>query len=133
MSARQELLNQKKPNRVPMGRRQVLNVSGLKDQDSFHYHWFNDVDQRIQNAIEAGYVFVDKQGLQVGDATIESARGTESVLKKGVGGGKTAYLMRIPKEFYDEDQALKLKGVNEIEQEIRGGAKGDGRYGKVDF
>lgn len=132
MNARTELLNKKKPGRVPMARRQVLNVRGLKDQNEFHYHWMNDVDDRLYNAIEAGYEFVNKQGLSVGDATVESARGTDSLLSKGVGGGKKAYLMRIPIELYNEDQNNKMKEIRAMENEIRGTAKQPGTYGHVE-
>ena len=101
MNTRQEILNKKKPTRTTTSRRNILTVNGLTDTDEYVYRWVNDVDDRIPNLLEDGYVFVDKKGLTVGDQTIESARGTTSVMRKGVGGGVVAYLMKIPKDIYD--------------------------------
>lgn len=131
-NTRKAQINKEKPKRVPMGRRQVLTVRGLSDQENFHYHFFNDVDDRLYQCLEAGYEFVPKVGLEVGDQTVESARGTESVIKKGVGGGKVAYLMRIPKELWLQDQANKAKIVDESEAGIKAPKVG-GAYGKVDI
>jgi hypothetical protein len=132
METRADVIAKQKPKRVPLGRRNVLTVSGLKDQDEFHYHWFNDVDERLQQCIEAGYEFVGKSGLQVGDKTVESARGTDSITKKGVGGGKVAYLMRIPMEIYKEDQANKQREVDLLDANLKA-PEVDGKYGKVEI
>jgi hypothetical protein len=129
-NTRKAQIDKQKPKRVPMGRRQILTVRGLSDQENYHYHFFNDVDDRLYQCLEAGYEFVPKVGLEVGDQTVDSARGTESVIKRGVGGGKTAYLMRIPIELYQEDQAAKQKMVDELERGIKN-PKVDGAYGSV--
>lgn len=122
---------EQKPNRIPVGRRNVLKVHGLQDDDEFHYRFVNDTDDRLQQFLEAGYEFVPKGGLQVGDNTVDSARGTESIVKKGVGFGTTAYLMRIPMEFFLEDQAAKQRLVDESEEGVRK-PKVEGAYGKVE-
>ena len=41
--------------------------------------------------------------------------------------------MRIKKDWYDEDQAAKLKQVNELESQIRKDAKAGADYGDVKF
>lgn len=119
MTTRQEEIQKQKPKRVPMGRRNILTVNGLKDTDEFHYHWFNDNGDRLHKCREAGYEFVLKSGLTAGDATIETARGTDSIMKKGVGGGQIAYLMKIPLEFYKQDQAAKQVEVDSLEAEMK--------------
>lgn len=131
MNMRAEQQEKQKPKRVPMGRRQVLKLKGLKDDDQFHYHWFNDVGDRLNHALDGGYEFVPKSGLQAGDQTVEYARGTDSIMKKGVGMGTIAYLMKIPMEIYMQDQAEKLAQVDKIEAEIKR-PKGEGTYGKVE-
>ena len=126
-----ELEKQKPKNgRVPMGRRNVMTVMGDVDRENYHYHFFNDIEDRLYQALQAGYEFVPKLGVTVGDQTVESARGTESVTKKGVGGGKTAYLMRIPIELYNQDQLAKQGIVDESEAGIKN-PKVEGAYGKV--
>lgn len=128
---REAIIASQKPKRVPLGRRQVLTVRGLIDQDLFHYHWFNDDGDRLYNCLEGGYEFVAKEGLQAGDQNVESARGTESVMKKGVGQGKTAYLMRIPIELYKEDQANKQLYNDSMEADIK--KPKEGLTGKVEL
>ena len=132
MNMRAEEINKQKPKRVPLGRRNVLKVTGLTDDKDFHYHWFNDVDDRLSNCLEAGYEFVQRSGLSAGDKTVESARGTDSIMKKGVGGGKVAYLMRIPMEIWLQDQAAKQAEVDQLDAGIKS-PKVDGSYGKVEI
>jgi hypothetical protein len=131
MSLRDEAKAKLKPNRVPLGRRNILTVKGLKDTDEYHYHFFNDVGDRLYNCLEAGYEFVDKAGLAVGDKTVEYARGTDSIVSKGVGRGIKAYLMRIPMELYKQDQQAKQLELDAVEEQIRNPSKDNGRYGSV--
>ena len=133
MSTRQEELNKQKPKRAPMGRRNILTVSGLTDTDDFHYHWFNDVGDRLYKAMDASYTFVMKSGLQAGDTTVESARGTDSLMKKGVGQGFTAYLMKIPMDLYKADQRAKQLEVDALEAEMKLAREVDGKYGSINI
>lgn len=131
MSLREEAKAKLKPERVPLGRRNILTVKGLKDTDEYHYHFFNDVGDRLYNCQEAGYEFVEKTGLAVGDKTVEYARGTDSIVSKGVGRGVRAYLMRIPMELYQQDQKAKQLEIDAVEEQIRSSSKDKGRYGSV--
>lgn len=129
-TSRADMIAAQKPKRTPMGRRNVLTVTGLKDTDLFHYHFFKDSGDRLFRCLEAGYEFVKKDGLAVGDATVESARGTDSLLTKGTG-GERLFLMRIPMDLYKADQAAKQLEVDALEDETRKQPRADGRYGKV--
>lgn len=131
MSLREEAKAKLKPDRVPLGRRNVLTVKGLRDTDEYHYHFFNDVGDRLYNCLEAGYEFVDKGGLAVGDKNVDYARGTDSIVSKGVGRGTKAYLMRIPMELYKQDQLAKQLEIDAVEEQIRSPAKDNGKYGSV--
>ncbi len=121
-----------KPKRVPMGRRDVLAVTGINENE-FVPRWMNDIDDRLQRALEAGYSFVDSAGITVGDATPESVRGGGSVMTKRVGNGTVAYLMKIPKEWYDQDQKAKDAKISHLEAEMKKELtdKAQGRYGSV--
>ena len=130
MTTRQEEIQKQKPKRVPVGRRNILTVRGLQDTEDVHYRWVNDVGDRLHKFVEAGYGFVNKSGLAAGDATVESARGTDSLMKKGVGMGVIAYLMKVPQEFYREDQRAKQVEVEELEAEMKL-ARNVGGYGKI--
>jgi hypothetical protein len=90
----------------------------------YHRHWFNETPGRIQRAEEAGYNKV------LGDDGKPVCRvgGT----REG-GGGLNVYLMEIPQEYYEEDQAAKQSRVDEVDSAIKhGGIQGtvgqDGRY-----
>lgn len=114
--------------RTPVGRRNVLNVSG-KDPD-FVYRFVNDEGGRIDEFLAAGYEFVEKETVKIGDARIgnPSAEGTNA--QAHVGGGKKAFLMRIKKEWYKEDQEAKQAHVDQTEAATKEKAL-DGTYGEL--
>lgn len=107
--------------RVPFGvPKQRLNAP---DGDGFQYRVFNDnwakEPGRIQRAQKAGYEKVDDF-----DPVVVGTNEDGSPIK-GV-------LMRIPKKWYDEDQKLKQKEVDKVDQAIKKGTleqkAGDNRY-----
>lgn len=116
-----------RPKRTPIGRRNVLTVN--KRDPGFEYRWVNDEDGRIQMFEEAGYEAV-REPTDVGDPKAGDASQMDSVCRKPVGGGTTAVLMKIPKEFYEEDQAAKEKQLAEKEKALLQEANGEGFYGE---
>jgi len=83
------------------------------ENDGFHYRVFNDQWKkepgRIQRAKMAGYEMVDNP---VSGITVSTNEDGSEV--KGV-------LMRIPKELYDKDQAVKARKLDEIDKQIHRG------------
>jgi len=98
----------KRPRRTPLeaAERNRLVVNGL-DEENYTYRWVNDTGERILQLKDRGYEFVNSKGKVVGDMTIDSAKLDSSIVSQRMGGGITAYLMAIPKEYYEEDQAYK--------------------------
>ena len=131
MGMRDEVKKRVIQKRSGLGGRDVLSLDGINDQDQFHYHWVNDVGDRLYQRFKEGYDFVEKGGKSAGDITVESARGTDSLMKKGVGRGVTSYLMKIPMDLYEEYQSEKRQKVAESVEEIRGSGKQSGVYGEV--
>lgn len=129
MDKRQAEIEKQKPKRIPVGRRQVLKTTGI-DNVNFYNRWVNDDGDRLQMFLDGGYEFVQKDGVEVGTPNVDSARGTESVMKKGVGMGMTAYLMHIPIEIWKQDQANKLLEVEALEAEMK--KPKDGLRGKIE-
>lgn len=83
----------------------------------FQCYWFNDLPGRIDQAKEAGYTHVtDSNGAPV----VKVAGVMEG------GGGLKAYRMKIPIEFYLEDQAAKEAPRAEIDAQMRQGGKDSG-------
>lgn len=114
--------------RTPVNGRNVLTVSG-KDPD-YVYRIVNDSSDRIQAFLDAGYELVDANSVRVGDKRVNSASPEGSKAQVNVGGGQKAMVMRIKKEWYDEDQAAKAAHVNQLEQTIKQKAVG-ADYGTV--
>ena len=116
--------------RVPVSQRNVLTVKG-KDP-AYEYRVVNDVDDRIAQFIEGGYEIASKDEVDVGDKRVSQGTPVGSKRHLSVGQGIKAHVMRIPKEFYDQDQAAKQRRVNEQESSIKDKAL-DGNYGKLDI
>lgn len=117
-------------NRTPVTRRNRLSV---KDRDpNYHYRIVNDIDDRIQQFLEQGYE-IDPQS-QVGDKTVDGASPLGSAKLISVGAGTKAAVMRIPKEYFEQDQAAKQSEIDALEDSMRGEAKsykgGEFRYEK---
>lgn len=107
--------------RVPFGMPQ-RNFKAPSD-DGFHYRVFNDnwskEPGRIERAKQAGYQVVE------GQKHIAVGTNEDGSPIKGI-------LMRIPQEWYDEDQKLKQVEVDKVDEQIKSGAfekkPGDMRY-----
>lgn len=108
--------------RTPFGgARTKLSVRQKKDPN-FMYRWFNDMDDRIQRALDAGYNFVQTSeisGAGEKDVMAENAdlgtRVSKLAGKDEHGNPYNTYLMKIRKEFYEEDQRRKAQEVDEAE------------------
>lgn len=117
--------------RIPVsGYRDILTVEGK--QDGYVYRWVNDVDNRISRFQAAGYDFVQHE-VEVGQRTVDNPGKYGSVVSKAMGQGRIGYLMRIPEEFYLEDQAAKQRGITQVEDNMKRTLNSgrDGTYGKV--
>ena len=117
-----------RPKRTPLGARNRLSfVISEEDKKKYKYRVINDQDDRIARAHEAGYEFVgDDQKL--GDPRAAEASSLGLNVSKPVGGGVVGYLMRIKKEFYDEDQQAKEEHLKGLENAMKPN-KAAGQYG----
>ena len=122
----------KPKKRIPLGKRNVLTVQAGDKDPNYSYRFVNDKDGRINMFRDAGWKVVEKRGgMQIGDPNAGTAGQVGSVVTKPVGGGMVAYLMRIPKEFYKEDQKAKANKINEGEAGLKLEETKKGRYGKI--
>ncbi len=78
--------------RIPMHASSLAHIpKGVVDQNNFHYRWCADYDKgKIERYLSAGYEYVLDEG--------------EKISRQG---GDKLWLMRIPKEFWEEDQMAK--------------------------
>ena len=113
----------RKRERVPFGgRRQRLKT---EQRTGFVRRWFNDTEDRIQRALDAGYTFVKDdvsvgQG-QIGEENTDMNGSVSKIVSKGGGEPVRAYLMEIPENFYLQDQAEKEKINRMVDDAIRAG------------
>ena len=117
--------------RTPLNVRNRLSV---KDKDpNYVYRIVNTSDShggdRIQDFIEHGYEVVENT--KVGDKRVDSSAGLGSAPDFSVGQGKKAMVMRIKKEWFEEDQAAKLAQVDAGEETMRQDAKNRADYGSL--
>lgn len=123
-----------RPKRTPINGRNVLTVTG-KDPN-YVYRIVNDVGDRINMFKEAGYELVESDTVKVGDrrVNVASAEGSKAQVSVDKEGTK-AFVMRIPKDWYEEDQKAKQEHVNELEQSIKKDAlsKNELQTGKMEI
>lgn len=112
--------------------------------DGYVHRWFNDQDDRIQRAIDAGYEFVKPE--EIGSVGDKEVHGGNSDLNSKVSRvvGRTsdnqpirAFLLKLKSEFYAEDKAKKEATNRLVDDAVRagkaGGASVENQYGSVDL
>lgn len=131
---RKEQEQDRSGGRIPLGGlKQRLQIA---DKDpAFHYRWINDKAHRIRDALMAGYQPVLSTGDEYNPEE-DDHQSTDQWIKSKVsrtesGDPLIAYLFKIKKEWYDEDQAAKRQAVDTTEQEIYQGNVGNPEPGTV--
>lgn len=115
--------------RKPLFQRGPQAISGDKNPE-YVYRFVNDTGSRIQNFKEAGYEIVQDNELTVGDARVSDPSNLGSAKRVISNDGTTSYLMRIKKEYYQEDQSAKQALVDEQESAMKQEAA-QGMYGSL--
>lgn len=115
--------------RTPVaGARDVLTVLG-KDEN-YQYRWVKDSPGRVLRFKDGGWDVVT-DSLEVGQRTVDRESKIGSVITKASGDGGTLVLMRIPKEWFNEDQLAKWAQIDALESSMKQEAK-EGRYGVLE-
>lgn len=98
--------------RIPVnGNRDILTV---KDKDpNYEYRWVLDNPGRLMKFDQAGWEIV-KENLEVGQTAVDSSSRLGSAITVSRG-GQILVLMRIQKQWYDEDQLAKQEKVDALE------------------
>lgn len=130
---KQTVTRERRAKRTPINGRNILTVEG-KDPN-YVYRIVNDDGDRIQMFKDAGYELVESSSVRVGDRRVDVASSEGSKAQVSVGGGKKAFVMRIPKEWYEDDQKAKQAEVDRLEQSIKQDAlsKNDLKSGKLEI
>jgi hypothetical protein len=115
--------------RIPFGvKRSKLEVTKLIP--GYRLVWVNDLDGRLDQALEGGYEFVSPE--EVGRKVRDGNKVYEHAGTDKQGAPYKTYLMKILQEWYEEDQKPEKAHLDEIDKAIKGGTVGananDGRY-----
>ena len=92
---------------------------------------------RVEKFLAGGWSYVQQDALEENPTGVLKAatrEGVDSRVSQVVGSHKdnkpmTGYLMEIPVELYDEDQATKMEHIDNLESGLRQGADTDGAAG----
>jgi hypothetical protein len=122
-------VQEKRVARKALNQRGPQAIAGNKDPN-FEYRFVNDTGSRVANFQAAGYEFVTGDDLTVGDSRVFDPSDVGSAKRVTSNDGTISYLMRIKKEWYQEDQAAKAQQVNETEKAMKQDAS-QGMYGSL--
>lgn len=127
----EKTLNVKSPSgRTRRSPLTVRNRLSLRDKDpNFVYRIVNDVEDRVELLQEQGYELVPDA--KVGDKRVDNPSSLGSANSISVGRGVKAVVMRQRKEWYDEDQSVKQRQLDELEQTTKQNAKNNSDYGNI--
>ena len=116
--------------RKPLHQRGPMQISSGSKQTDFEYRFVNDAGSRIQTFKEAGWELVQDDEIAVGDARVKDADNLGSTKRVLSPDGTASYLMKIKKEWYDEDQRNKEELLKEQEAAMKKDAS-QGMYGAL--
>ena len=104
--------------RTPINGRNVLGASGK--EPGYKYRFVNDMGDRVESFKERGWELVDSTSVKMGDRRVDqgSVLGSKAQVSVDKNGMK-AFLMRIPEDWYEEDQADKARSIAEQERDMK--------------
>lgn len=122
-----ETRTERMPKRIPVsGNRDVLTVDGK--EEGFEYRWVLSLEGRIEKFKKGGWEVVTHE-VSVGDARAATPSALGTPVEAISGGDRKLILMRIPEQYYKEDQDAKEAGIRAIEESM--GKNVDGSYGSI--
>lgn len=115
-SLKKTRLVREKRERIPLNEQR--RIIGIEKDPNYVYRLVNDTDRRVESFILAGYEIIDKDGNEIPvDKRMQDPSWRHSALSQPVGGGVTGYMMRIPREWWEEDQAKKHEKADQKEKD----------------
>ena len=118
--------------RTPINGRNVLTVSNK--EAGYEYRFVNDVGDRIETFKDNGWELVEASDVRIGDKRVSAANSLGTKAQASVSkDGTKAFVMRIKKDWYDEDQSNKARSIAEQESGMKQSALSSGDYGKIEI
>lgn len=119
-----------RPQRAPLGKRNRLSIKNK--EAGYIYRIVNDIDDRVDQLKGIGYeVCTTEQVGAVGDKRVDTTSSLGTAAHFSVGQGRKAVVMRIPEEWYKEDQAAKQAQIDTVEATMKRDARKSADYGEL--
>jgi len=120
-----------RPRRQPVGTRNRFKIAN--QEDGYVYRVVNDGNiGRVDDLLERGYEIVPKDKVQrEGDRRVDDASSLGSATSYSLGRGDKGVVMRIRKDWNDEDQASKNARNDELERGMKDTANKASDYGTL--
>ena len=107
-----------RPKRTPLSSRNRLSIKNK--EAGYTYRIVNDEDDRIERFQEAGWETCAEEKVgAVGDRRVDNTSSLGSTSHFSVGKGTKAVLMRIPDDWYKEDQEAKQREIDAVENTMK--------------
>lgn len=120
-----------RPQRASLGKRDRLAIKNK--EDGFVYRIVNDVDDRVEQLKGVGYeVCTVEQVGAIGNKRVDNTSSLGSAAHFSVGQGTKAVVMRIPEDWYKEDQRTKQQEIDSVEATMKKDARKAADYGKLE-
>jgi hypothetical protein len=104
-------------NRIPVsGPRDILTIQNR--DPNYSYRWVKDTPGRIQRFFTGGWEYHVDPDAVVGQRAVDSGSRLGSALTRNTD-GTVLVAMRIPKEWYDEDQKRKWDEIDALESSMK--------------
>jgi hypothetical protein len=98
---------------------------------AYEYYIATDRPGRVDRLEEAGWEKVTDKETTVGTSRIGLPTQEGTVRTIALGGGEVGVLMKIKKEWYDEDREAKAKKAKDTITQIQKDTEGSDRYGSI--
>ncbi len=120
-----------RPQRASLGKRDRLSIKNK--EEGFVYRIVNDVDDRVEQLKGVGYEICTNEHVgAIGNKRVDNTSSVGSAAHFSVGQGTKAVVMRIPKDWYDEDQRAKQQELDAVEATMKSDARRAADYGKLE-
>lgn len=120
-----------RPKRTPLHSRNRLSVKNK--QEGYTYRIVNDEDDRISRFQEAGWELCAEETVgAIGNKRVDNTSSLGTAAHFSVGKGTKAVVMRIPTEWYKEDQAAKQAEIDAVEATMKSD-RSRSDYGKTEI
>jgi len=120
-----------RPQRAPLGKRDRLAIKNK--EDGFTYRIVNDVDDRVEQLMERGYEVCSKEQVgAIGNKRVDNTSSVGSAAHFSVGQGTKAVVMRVPEDWYKEDQRAKQAEIDALEATMKRDARNATDYGTLE-